>query len=290
MINLTKKVLTQALDHGASGTLVVDIRGGAQKIVYANSAFTGLTGWDPAELIGRPLKDFVVSGDLPGKDAAEVRQQWRCRGSGPRNLDLQLAPLYQRPGIPDFLLLSHAGTSSASFGERRRVEPLRTDPQTGLANRRSFEEALRRDWGMARRDARPVALIVFQIDAFASYREVFGRHAEEACLTKVAHAIQGALHRAGDLAARLDADRFAVLAGSSNVTQVEGFAADIANRVRRLAIHHPRSPVARYVTVSAGAASLVPAKGQGAEDLLEEATGALAGGIAVSPGTSRVGA
>jgi len=290
MINLTKKLLIQALDHAASGTLVVDIRRGAQTIVYANGAFTDLTGWDPAELTGRPLKDFIVSGDLPGIDASQVQQQWRCRGSGPRSLDLRLAPLYQRPGMPDFLLLSHEGTASTGSGDRRRVEPVRTDPQTGLANRRTFDEALRRDWGVARREQHPLALIVFQIDAFASYREVFGRHSEEACLTKVAHAIHGALHRAGDLAARLDADRFAVLAGSSNLPQVEAFAADIAERVRQLAIHHPRSPVARFVTVSAGAASLVPAKVQGAEDLLDEAIAALATGLASSPDASRAGA
>jgi len=288
MINLTKKLLIQALDHSASGTLVVDIRRGAQTIVYANSAFTDLTGWDPGEIAGRPLKDFIVSGDMPGIDASQVQQQWRCRGSGPRSLDLRLAPLYQRPGMPDFILLSHAGTNSASPGDRRRVEPVRTDPQTGLANRRSFDEALRRDWGIARREERPVALIVFQIDAFASYREVFGRHSEEACLTKVAHAIHGALHRAGDLAARLDADRFAVLAGNSTLPQVEAFAADIAERVRQLAIHHPRSPVARFVTVSAGVASLVPGQAQGAEDLLEEAIAALAVGLAATP--ARAGA
>ncbi len=290
MINLTKKCLIQALDHGASGTLLVDIRRGAQTIVYANSAFTDLTGWDPGELTGRSLKDFIVSGDLPGIDASQVQQQWRCRGSGPRTLELRLAPLYQRPGLPDFLLLSHAGAASGSSEDRRRGEPVRTDPQTGLANRRNFDEALSRDWGIARREARPMALMVFQIDAFASYREVFGRHSEEACLTKVAHAIHGALHRAGDLAARLDADRFAVLAGSSSLPQVEAFAADIAERVRQLAIHHPRSPVARFVTVSAGAASLVPGQAQGAEDLLEEAIAAREAGLKVTPGASRAGA
>ena len=80
------------------------------------------------------------------------------------------------------------------------------------------------------------------------------------------------------------------LAGSSSLPQVEAFAADIAERVRQLAIHHPRSPVARFVTVSAGAASLVPGQAQGAEDLLEEAIAALEAGLKATPGASRAGA
>lgn len=287
MNNLTKKLLIQALDHSPSGTLVVDGRDDRHAIVYANDAFADLTGWDPGELCGRVLTDFVISGDMPAPGAECVHQEWRCRGSGPRQLPLRLVPLYQRPGLADYWMLAHGERDAGGHHDRRRTVASRTDLVTGLANRRAFEETLNRDWGMARRDERPVALIIFRIDAWDSYRAVFGRHSEDACLRKVAHAIHGALHRAGDLAARLDADRFAVLIGGATEAQAADFALDIAARVRRLAIHHPRSPVARFVTVAFGAAALVPQRDQSAEQLIDRALASLDSGRGLADQASR---
>lgn len=278
MINLAKKLLVQALDQCASGTLVVEAKGPRCRIVYANDAFTDLTGWDSSEVVGRALRDFLANGDLPGPDTGEVEQRWRSQGGSPVSLTLRVAPLYQRPGVPDYWLLSHAGPAAERGG--RSGEPAGTDPVSGLPNRRVFEDVLHRDWGIARRDGRGLAVILFQIDAMDSYREVFGRHTADACLRKVGHAISGALHRCGDLAARLDSDRFAALVGGGSESQVAAFAADIADRVRGLAIHHPRSAVARFVTVSTGVAAMVPTGDEPYSELLERAEQALAARLA----------
>lgn len=273
MINLTKKLLIQALDQCASGTLVVEAKGPGCRIVYANDAFGDLTGWNPGDLIGQALRDFLANGDLPSPDTSELEQLWRSQGGSPVTLTLQVASLYQRPGVPDYWLLSHPGPAAERGG--RGGELARTDTVSGLPNRRVFEDVVHRDWGIARRDGRGLAMILFQIDAMDSYREVFGRHTADACLRKVGHAISGALHRCGDLAARFDTDRFAALVGGGSESEVEAFAADIANRVRGLAIHHPRSAVARFVTVSTGVAAMVPTGDEPAGELLERAERAL---------------
>ncbi len=277
MINLTKKLLVQALDQCASGTLVVDSKGPRCRIVYANEAFADLTGWEARELIGQPLREFLAQGDLPGPDASELEQRWRSQGGSPVTLTLRVAPLYQSPGLPDYWLLSHPGPAAARGG--RHGEPAGTDSVSGLPNRRVFEDVLHRDWGIARRDGRGLAMILFQIDAMDSYREVFGRHTADACLRKVGHAISGALHRCGDLAARVDTDRFAALVGGGSEAEVAAFAADIAARVRGLAIHHPRSAVARFVTVSTGVAAMVPTGDEPSSELLERAEQALVANV-----------
>jgi diguanylate cyclase (GGDEF)-like protein len=274
MINLEKSILIQALDQCASGTLVVDARDPRCAIVYANEAFRDLTGWDAGELNGRGLRDFLVKGELPGAGAVELEYHWRSRGAAPVALRLRVAPLYQRPGVPDYWLLSHAGPA-APQGAGSHGGSARTDAVTGLANRQVFDEILRRDWGMARRDQRRLAMIIFRVDALKSYREVFGRHAADACLRKVGHAINGALHRCGDLAARLNSDCFAALVGSADESQVKVFAAEIAERVRDLTIHHPRSPVDRFVTVSAGVVAMVPTGDDSEEVFVERAMKAL---------------
>lgn len=274
MINLTKKLLVQALDQCASGTLVVDAKGARCRIVYANEAFSDLTGWNTSDLAGRALRDFLATGELPGPDTSEVEQRWRSQAGSPVTLTLRVAPLYQRPGVPDYWLLSHPGPAANRGGQLG--ESARTDTVSGLPNRRVFEDVLHRDWGIARRDGRGMSVILFQIDAMDSYREVFGRHTADACVRKVAHAISGALHRCGDLAARIDSDRFAALVGGGSETEVAAFAADIADRVRGLAIHHPRSAVARFVTVSTGVAAMVPTGDEPATELLERAEQSLA--------------
>jgi diguanylate cyclase (GGDEF)-like protein len=75
----------------------------------------------------------------------------------------------------------------------------------------------------------------------------------------VAQAITGSLRRAGDLAARFSDDQFAVLIAADDEANVINFAASIADKVRGLAIHHPRSPVDRFVSVSFGVAAAIPA-------------------------------
>jgi diguanylate cyclase (GGDEF)-like protein len=111
----------------------------------------------------------------------------------------------------------------------------------------------------------------------ASYHQLFGRHSTEACLRKIAHAIANSLQRAADYCARVGHDRFAVLIGGAEEDRVAAFADRIAQRVRDLAIHHPRSQLARYVTVSWSLSSEIPPQGSDEPNLLEEAEARVAG-------------
>ncbi|MEW5723433.1 MAG: response regulator, partial [Thermodesulfobacteriota bacterium] len=51
------------------------------------------------------------------------------------------------------------------------------DPLTQIPNRRYFDEVLGRDWRRAKRDQRPVALIMIDIDHFKQYNDAYG-HSE----------------------------------------------------------------------------------------------------------------
>lgn len=301
MINITKRVLIQALDCGDKSVVIADARTPKLCVVYVNPAVEKLTGYDASELIGRPLADLVLDGALPsGADAADqstspgattVKQAWRTRKPGGSiNAEFRLSPLYARPGRPAYWLLSETWNEAEEAVDSSDEQALRAalrdarlslqklqnlDPATGLPNHRAFGEMVRRDWAIARREQRKVSLLLFRVDALEKYRELFGRHAADSCLRKVAHAISGSLRRAGDFAARYDTDRFAVIISGADDKQAAKFAADIADKVRSLSIHHPRSPVARFVTVSFGTATIVPAWTSPASDLLAGAEQAL---------------
>jgi diguanylate cyclase (GGDEF)-like protein len=149
-----------------------------------------------------------------------------------------------------------------------------TDPLTGLANRRRFDEQLEVEWRRALRTGQPLALVAADIDRFKAYNDALGHPAGDACLARVAGALAGGGQRAGDLAARVGGEEFALLLPSTD----RGHAAEIAERVRAavaaLAIAHPASPDGGRVTVSVGAASARRGE-ESAARLLERADRAL---------------
>jgi len=299
MNNITKKIVIQALNGTPTPTIIVAVRKNELAVIYVNTAVEILTGRDAADLIGMPFADILAEGSLPGamdeghgkaaEQAEDIAhcQKWYTRDGLSVPLDVRVSPLQDRPGQPGFWLLSVVGESplqgsvqpqdtvglrSELVNARRRIKSLqRTDSVTGLASRAAFGEILERDWAIARRDRRRISVIVFSVDCLAEYREIYGRHTTDSLLQKVGHAINGTLRRAGDFSARIANDQFAVLIGDADEGQAEACANRIAAKVRNLAIHHPRSTVTRFATVSYGAVSEVPAWTKKSLTLLDEA-------------------
>ncbi len=292
MATLRKNIIRQALDLSPVATLIVDMKASPSTVQYVNQAFEALSGYDADELLGRSWSE-LVSGDAAGNDndPAGCNQQDALLQCHPRlgvaeELTLDLLPLYDGPGEPRYWLATEqqrvVGTEQEDLERDALMSVLREarthlrkldgrDTATGVLSRRSFEELLQRDWVLARRERRSLALLVFRLDSFNAYSDVFGRHAADACLRKVAHAIAGSLRRAGDLTARCADDSFVVLMGEADESQADTLACQIAARVRGLAIHHPRSMHDRYVTVSYGVASVTPDGSSGHSALIEKA-------------------
>ncbi len=281
MFNLKKSILLQALDQAASALLLIRA-GGRGRIVYSNRRLEQLTGWSTAELLDREVVELLIAGELPcGDDALPgtervLAHRWRCRDGGDQALSFSVAPLFERPGVPAYWLLSETGESADSRPLRRVLRTSSLDQATGLLARTSFDELLRRDWRIARREQRGLTLMLFRVDELDAYQALFGRHASDACLRKVGHVIAGSLRRGGDAVARFAAGDFAVLIGGSSERQAKELAERIAAKVRELAIHHPRSAVDRYVTVSFGLGCITPAGDASADRLVTLATRDLA--------------
>ncbi len=298
MIKFTKKVILQALDSTPTPTVIVAARKTGLPVFYVNPAVEILIGRNAAELIGMPFADILAQGCLPGTsherdaepdqhESRANRHKWHTRDGISVPLDVRVSPLQDRLGQPEFWMLCVVGDAVSSFethaqdtaelrselvNARRQIKSLqRTDPVSGLANRGTFDEVLERDWSIARREQRRIGVIVFSVDCLTEYREIYGRHATDSLLRKVGHAIGGTLRRAGDFGARIANNRFAVLISDADEEQAKACANRVAKKVRDLAIHHPRSTVERFVTVSYGVASEVPAWTKNSILLLEEA-------------------
>jgi diguanylate cyclase (GGDEF)-like protein len=94
----------------------------------------------------------------------------------------------------------------------------RTDPLTGLLNRRAFfelaEAALRR----SRESTDPLAVAYVDVDDFKSVNDALGHETGDSLLRALGHALRGSA-RAGDVVARLGGDEFAVLLPSTGLEE-----------------------------------------------------------------------
>ncbi|WP_082551801.1 ligand-binding sensor domain-containing diguanylate cyclase [Massilia sp. Root351] len=135
-----------------------------------------------------------------------------------------------------------------------------TDALTGIANRRGFDGALEREWRRAARRGEALAVAMFDVDHFKPYNDHYGHAAGDDCLRRVAQALAGGLHRAGDVVARYGGEEFAFIAPAASVEEALRMADSLRLAVEALALAHALSPFGR-VTVSVGVAAAVPAQG-----------------------------
>jgi diguanylate cyclase (GGDEF)-like protein/PAS domain S-box-containing protein len=181
-------------------------------------------------------------------------------------------------------LVNHEGTLALS----------RTDPLTGLLNRRGFSvEATRRLTRLARAP-HPACLLYIDLDNFKLVNDTRGHQAGDAVLLELSRILHDN-SRSGDLIARLGGDEFVMwLDGVSEVT---------ADRRAEAVLDQCRSLVAfsgdpaRPLGVSLGLAAYDPERPEGVEGLLARADAAMyrvkrSGGAGVvhaepaSPGTT----
>ena len=130
-----------------------------------------------------------------------------------------------------------------------------TDALTQIANRRSFDESMRREWSRARRSGEALSVLMIDVDHFKLFNDRYGHGAGDRCLQAVAQALVESSLRPADLAARYGGEEFVMLLPVTDRTGAAHVAARVLEAVARLQIEHAASSTAGHVTVSVGLAS-----------------------------------
>jgi diguanylate cyclase (GGDEF)-like protein len=125
------------------------------------------------------------------------------------------------------------------------------DGLTGLANRRQLDAALPDEIGRARRNSRPLGVIMLDIDHFKRFNDLYGHPAGDGCIKAVGQAVLNCVGRAGDLVVRYGGEEILILLPESDEAGTWQVAEKVLLAVRALAIPHAGSDVA-IVTISAG--------------------------------------
>ncbi len=166
--------------------------------------------------------------------------------------------------------------------EQRLQRLAKTDPLTGLPNRRAFLAHLESEWRRALRAGTPLALLVFDVDRLQAINEALGDTAGDRALKRLAAVLKGHARRPGDLAARIGGDEFALLLSGSSEARARELAAEVAAGFGSLP--QPGTRRAVSLTASAGAATTVPTPDQRPQLLMTHAHAALAQARAMGRG------
>jgi diguanylate cyclase (GGDEF)-like protein/hemerythrin-like metal-binding protein len=106
----------------------------------------------------------------------------------------------------------------------RQAEQLaRTDPLTGLYNRRAFLELAGPSWSTAERGNRQLSLIMIDIDHFKQINDRHGHEIGDRALVELAHQLAPKT-RAGDILARWGGEEFILMLPETDLTQACVFA------------------------------------------------------------------
>jgi diguanylate cyclase (GGDEF)-like protein/PAS domain S-box-containing protein len=281
------------VDTSPEGVVLVDAQNPENPLIYANRGFEALTGYSAAELLGRNLR-FLQSEDREqdgrhrlrealgkGESCRVLLRNYRKDGTLFWN-EMTVLPLLGSDGR-----VTHFAGHHRDAGERLRIDPklakdslsgahqptgvaIRDDRLTGLFTLAYLEELLKRDWSVAQREKRSIAVFAIDIDALDLYNTTFGRAAGDSTIRRVAHVVSGCLRRSSDVTARIDGGNLIAFAPGLTNEQALRIGQQMAERVRDLRIHHPRSAVLRYVSVSVGVSAAVPESADNPATLLQK--------------------
>ncbi len=158
----------------------------------------------------------------------------------------------------------------ALLASNRQLEELsRTDPLTGLANRRAFDRELAWRFEHARRYGRPLSLAMIDLDHFKEINDQYGHPAGDAVLQRVAQILDRCT-RDSDFVARFGGEEFVGILPETPLLEALQFAEKI-----RAAVAAAEFEIPLRVTVSIGVAGMPRSEVDSAEALLRAADEAL---------------
>ena len=251
----------------SAGVVGRAIRSGEPQRVLDVGADPDYFGLDP-----RVVAEYVVP----------IRLQGRILGA--LNLEADAPEVFAGEDLPLFRTLAEqvAGPIELALVNRKLSEAnaelarlSRHDALTGVANRRSFDEALELEWRRAERGRSGVALVLADVDRFKAYNDTLGHPAGDAALARVAATFAAVAHRAGDLVARYGGEEFAILLPGVDLERAAALAEAMRRRLAEVALPHPAAPPPGRVSASFGVAALGPRRGLQPAALVEAADAAL---------------
>jgi diguanylate cyclase (GGDEF)-like protein/PAS domain S-box-containing protein len=266
--------------HTGEAIVVLD---GELRVRSANPGFEHITGYTAESILGEVPPIFAEDPDMLQQVRSRLQTGshwegllWARRANGDRfPLEASLDVVREAAGkVLHHVMVFRDVTVQKQLEDRLR-ELSATDGLTLLANRRSFDETLEREWHRATRHAEPVSLIMIDIDYFKAYNDHYGHVAGDRCLQQVATAIAAGVRMEGAMVARYGGEEFAIILPHTDEATAQQLAESLRRRVEALGIAHAGNPEGGRVTVSIGISTRTPPLAADFVSLMQSADQAL---------------
>ena len=253
--------LSAVLENIDNGVFLLD---GTRRLVFANRALAELWGTSVDALLGRERDDVLREVSQQFASPGEFLDKLRTAPSGPFALrgEFELERPHRRivrwvaKPVQLGSVVGHLGVVTDITAERdllrEREQLARTDPITGLSNRRGGEDVLDREASRAQRFGSRVSVALFDIDLFKQVNDRHGHAAGDETLRAVAQVLSNAV-RGADVAARWGGDELLAVLPSTGLEGARSFGERVRAQVEAL-----DPGLGHGVTLSCGIAELQP--------------------------------
>jgi len=259
------------------------------RVVYVNEAFTRMTGFTAADMVGRSPR--VLQGEQTDRDGLDrLRQGLEAqrpvrvelvnyrRDGGKFWVELLVCPVRDDRGVVTHFVSVQRDTTERKRAEVELAQRLLRDDVTGLANRAGFVAETERVLAGRGSGSPAPAVVLFDVQGLRHINYRFGREVGDQVLVEVGRRLR-AVVPADAVVAALAGGEFALLLREMPAAQL----VSLCERVSRVLLAPLRLPGAEFaLAVNAGVA--IDGAGSTAASLLREADVARRAALSAGPG------
>ena len=154
-------------------------------------------------------------------------------------------------------------------------EMVELDALTGLVNRRGLDRMLHAEISAARREGKPLTLMLCDLDHFKRFNDTYGHIQGDECLRQVGRLLREVCVRPRDIAARYGGEEFALVLPNTPRSGSMTFARALGQMLKFLKIRPAGSDEEILLTLSGGITTCIPDENTSAESMLMRADEAL---------------
>ncbi|HEY0721551.1 MAG TPA: diguanylate cyclase [Gammaproteobacteria bacterium] len=272
---LVSTLMLKVFENASEGVIITDPQA---KILRVNHAFSRLTGYREAEVVGQRT-NLLYSGRQNDEFYRQMWHQlletghwegeiWNRRKNGDVYLEwLSIAAVKDSSGHTSHYVAVFSDITRAKENEQQLRHLAHFDQLTQLPNRILFHDRLHQAMAMARREGKQVAVLFLDLDGFKAVNDQLGHAAGDELLRQVAKRLQENL-RESDTVSRYGGDEFTIVL--PDVSSRDGIATTATKLVEAVARPYLIGGHSAHITTSLGI-SLYPSLADSGDKLITQA-------------------
>jgi diguanylate cyclase (GGDEF)-like protein len=202
----------------------------AKDIIELHQPHLVISDWEMPSCTGLELCKWIRSQTLPHYTYIIIQTVRSGSDSVVNALDAGANDFMQKPVSKAEILARLRAAERVLDLEAELSKLAKTDPLSGLATRRTFQDQLGREWRRAQRHFFPLSCVMIDIDFFKRINDTYGHSAGDEVIKHIADLLQASV-RSSDLVCRFGGEEFCVLLPETDEQQAHLWAERVRAKI-----------------------------------------------------------